>query len=59
MKEDGAMWCTYKKKGCNSDYMDINYSKMWIVNKLATIKDESCRTNTNKGYTIPRWDTKH
>ncbi len=37
---------------------DINYSRMWTINKLVTIQDKSCRTNTNKGYTIPRWDTK-
>jgi hypothetical protein len=30
---------------------------MWIVHKLATTKDEGCKSHTNKGYTIPRWDT--
>jgi hypothetical protein len=38
--------------------MDINYSRMWIVHNLVTIKDESCKTNANKCYTIMGWDTK-
>jgi len=32
--------------------MDINYARMWIVHKPVTIKDESCKTNTYKGYII-------
>jgi hypothetical protein len=30
---------------------------MWIVHKLTTTKDESCKAHTNKGYTILKWDT--
>jgi hypothetical protein len=30
-KEDGAKRCAYKRKRCNSDYMDIINPKMWTI----------------------------
>ncbi len=33
-------------------------SRTWIVHKLTTTQNEGYTNNTNKGYTIPRWNTK-
>jgi hypothetical protein len=30
---------------------------MWTIHKLTTTKDEGCKAHTNKGYTLPKWDT--
>jgi len=54
--QDGAMRCIYKIRRCNSNCMDVSYARMWIIHKPMTIKNERRRANTNKGYTIPRWD---
>jgi hypothetical protein len=35
------------------DYMDINNARMWTIHYLlTTTKDESYKTNMDKGYTI-------
>jgi hypothetical protein len=49
--KDGVRRRAYKIR-CKSDYMDINYARMWIVHKPVTIKDESYKTNTYKGHII-------
>jgi hypothetical protein len=36
--------------------MDLRYAKMWNMHKLITIKDQGRKANTNKGYTILRWN---
>jgi hypothetical protein len=38
-------------------FMNLNYVEMWIIHKLTTTKDEGCKAHTNKGYTLPKWDT--
>jgi hypothetical protein len=30
-KEDGPKRCAYKRKRCNSDYMDIINPRMWTI----------------------------
>ncbi len=32
----------------------LDNARMWTVHKPTTTEDEGCRTNTNKGYTIPK-----
>jgi hypothetical protein len=38
--------------------MDVNYARMWTIHKPITTKDERCKANTKKGYTIMGWDIK-
>jgi hypothetical protein len=49
--QDGAMRCAYRIITC-SDCMDVSYARMWTIHKPMTTKNERCKTNTNKGYTI-------
>ncbi len=57
LKKWGQEVCL-QKKGCCNDQMDLRYGRMWIVHKPTIIKNDGCRVNTNKGYIIPRWNTK-
>ncbi len=56
-KEDGAKKCAYIRS-YNNDYMDISNARMWIVHQPTTIKNESCKANTNKGQAILGWNTR-
>jgi len=48
--------CVYIRGRCNSDYLDFSYARLWTNHKPIKTKDESYRANTNKGYTISKWD---
>ncbi len=52
------MMCAYRKRGCCNDQVDLRHVRMWTIHKFTTTKDEGCRTNTNKGYTISKWNTR-
>jgi hypothetical protein len=45
-----------QKQGCCNDQMDLKYAKMWNMHKLTTTKDQGCKANTNKAYTILKWN---
>lgn len=55
--KNGAKRCVYKRRGCCNGSMNLNYVGMWTIHKLTTTKDEGCKAHTNKGYTLPKWDT--
>jgi hypothetical protein len=48
--------CVYIRGRCNSDYLDFSYARLWTNHKPIKTKDEGYRANTNKGYTISKWD---
>jgi len=49
----------FKKKRCYSDQVDLRHARMWTIHKPTIIEDEGCKANKNKGYTIPKWNTRH
>jgi hypothetical protein len=38
--------------------LHFNYVGMQTIYKVVIVKDEGCKAHTNKGPTIPKWDTK-
>ncbi len=46
------------EKKCYNDCVDLSYVRMQTIHKFGTTKNESYKTNTNKGYTILGLDTK-
>jgi hypothetical protein len=38
--------------------MNFKHARMWIVHKPTTTEDDGYINNINKGYTIPRWNTR-
>jgi hypothetical protein len=47
-----------KRKGCRSHRLEINYARTWFIHIVAPTNSEGCRADTNKAYTISRWNTK-
>lgn len=47
-----------EKKRFNNHYLDINYVRMWLVHVVAPPKYEGCQIDTNKAYTILKWNIK-
>lgn len=47
-----------RRRRCNSPCLYITSARMWLVHILGPTKDEGCKANTNKAYTISKWNTK-
>jgi hypothetical protein len=54
--EDGAMNCAYIRRRCCNDQVNFKHARMWIICKPIITEDEGYINNTNKGYTILRWN---
>jgi hypothetical protein len=57
-KKMGSKGVLIEEKKCYNDEVDLRHARMWIVHKPRTIKDEGYKANTNKGYTISKWNTR-
>jgi hypothetical protein len=47
-----------EKKRFNNHYLDINYVRMWLVHVVAPPKNDGYQIDTNKAYTILKWNIK-
>jgi hypothetical protein len=50
--------CTNSKRRSGGGFLGFGSIRLWAINKLATIEDESGRIDPNKADTFPKKNTR-